>query len=153
MWIPPEDKDPVIMHASTRKKVGVFGAVCASDGRLVTQQDVIFNANSFQLFLTRLLRHRRANRKMIVVLDNARWHHAQQIQPWLKEHRDIIRLDFLPPYSPNLNSIERVWKLVRRLCTHNRYFATLDELIKIVFDQFKLWLKPNETLRRLCAIT
>lgn len=153
MWVPPEDKDPIIMHASTRKKVGVFGAVCASDGRLVTQQDVTFNANSFQLFLTRLLRHRRADRKMIVVLDNARWHHAQQIQPWLKEHRDVIRLDFLPPYSPNLNSIERVWKLVRRLCTHNRYFATLDELIKIVFDQFKLWLKPNETLRRLCAIT
>lgn len=152
MWIPPEDKDPVIMHASTRKKVGVFGAVCVNNGRLVTQQDTIFNASSFQSFLTRLLRHRKNGHKMIVILDNARWHHAKQIQPWLKKHCNAIQLDFLPPYSPNLNSIERVWKLVRRLCTHNKYFATLDELTKIIFDQFDLWLNPNETLRRLCAI-
>lgn len=154
MWVPPEDKDPVIMHASTRKKVGVFGAVCVGDGRLVTQQENSqFNANSFQSFLMRLLRYRKRDHKMVVIVDNARWHHARQIKPWLKKHRNIIRLDFLPPYSPNLNSIERVWKLVRRICTHNRYFATLEELIQIVFNQFKRWLKPNETLRRLCAIT
>lgn len=152
MWVPPEDKNPVIMHASTRKKIGVIGAVCANDGRLVTQRDATFNAVSFQAFLMRLVRHRKRGHKIILILDNARWHHARQIKPWLKEHREIIQLDFLPPYSPNLNSIERVWKLVRRLCTHNRYFATLEELIKVVFDQFKPWLKPNETLRRLCAV-
>ena len=152
MWVPPEDKDPVIMHASTRKKVGVFGAVCISNGRLVTQQDDQFDANSFQAFLTRLLRHRKHGHKMIVILDNARWHHARSLKPWLKKHRGIIQLDFLPPYSPNLNPIERVWKLLRRLCTHNRYFATLEELIKVVFDQFKRWHQANETLRRLCAI-
>lgn len=153
MWVPPEDKDPVIMQASTRKKVGVLGAVCANNGRLVTQRDTTFNAASFQAFLARLVRHRKRRRKMIVVVDNARWHHARQIRPWLKKHRGIIQLNFLPPYSPNLNAIERVWKLVRRLCTHNRYFATLEELIKVVFDQFKLWLEPNETLHRLCAIS
>src|SRR3989338_1591688 len=101
MWVPPEDKDPVIMHASTRKKVGVFGAVCVGDGRLVTQQDIQFDASSFQTFLTRLVRHRKRSHKMIIIVDNARWHHAKQIKPWLKRHRDIIQLDFLPPYSPN----------------------------------------------------
>jgi len=153
MWVPPEDKDPVIMHAPTHKKVGVFGAVCVSDGRLVTQQDSQFNATSFQAFLSRLIRHRKHGNKIIMVVDNARWHHARQIKPWLKKHRGIIRLDFLPPYSPNLNPIERVWKLTRRLCTHNRYFVTPEELIQAVFDQFQYWLKPNDTLRRLCAIT
>ncbi|MDG6026823.1 MAG: hypothetical protein E3K40_09000 [Candidatus Brocadia sp.] len=89
---------------------------------------------------------------MIVILDNARWHHAQQIKSWLKEHQNVIRLDFLPPYSPNLNPIERVWKLIRRLCTHNRYFPNIDDLINTVFSQFKRWQQPKETLRRLCAI-
>src|SRR5574342_295213 len=89
---------------------------------------------------------------MIVILDNARWHHAQQIKPWLKEHHNVIRLDFLPPYSPNLNPIERVWKLIRRLCTHNRYFPNINNLINTVFNQFKRWQQPNETLRRLCAL-
>lgn len=152
MWVPPEDVNPVIFHASTRKKVGVFGAVCVTDGRLVTQQEDKFDSYSFHAFLKRLLRHRKHGRKMIIVLDNARWHHAQQIKPWLKEHQNVIRLDFLPPYSPNLNPIERVWKLIRRLCTHNRYFPNIDDLINTVFDQFKRWQQPNETLRRLCAI-
>jgi transposase len=56
---------------------------------------------------------------MVVVLDNARWHHARALRPWLSKHRRVLRLDFLPPYSPDLNPVERVWKLTRRLCTHN----------------------------------
>jgi hypothetical protein len=60
-------------------------------------------------------------------------------------------LDFLPPYSPELNPIERVWKLTRRLCLHNRYFAFLDSVAEAVEGQLANWLGPNETLRRLCA--
>ena len=89
---------------------------------------------------------------MVVVADNARWHHAKALEPWLRQHRIALRLDFLPPYSPELNHIERVWKLTRRLCTHNQYFEKLEELIDTVEDQMQLWTKPNETLRRLCAI-
>lgn len=153
MWIPPEDIDPVILHAPTRKKVGVFGAVRVDDGRLVVHREPVFDAASFHSFLKQLLRHRRRQRKMMVILDNARWHHAKQLRPWLQEHRHLIGLDFLPAYSPELNPIERVWKLTRRLCTHNRYFPILDQLIEVVFDQFIRWEKPNPTLKRLCAIT
>jgi transposase len=63
-----------------------------------------------------------------------------------------LRLDFLPAYSPELNSVERVWKLTRTLCTHNRYFDTLDALIDAVITQFAAWTKPTTVLRRLCAI-
>src|SRR3954464_9678192 len=64
-----------------------------------------------------------------------------------------FRLDFLPPYSPELNPIERVWKLTRRLCLHNRYFGFLDGVVSAVEDQFAEWTKSNDILRRLCAIT
>ena len=89
---------------------------------------------------------------MIVIVDNARWHHACKLEPWLREHHDKIRLDFLPPYSPELNTIERVWKLTRMLCTHNQYFDLLDDLVDSVQDQFELWKKPNHILKRLCAV-
>jgi len=111
-----------------------------------------FNAMTFQSFLIKLLRHQRRDRLMLVVLDNARWHHAKILKPWLEKHRKVIALDFLPPYSPELNSIERAWKLTRRLCCHSRYFPTLDELIETVCYKFASWYKPNDTLRRLCAI-
>lgn len=152
MWIPPEEVDPVVLHAPTRKCLGVFGAVRIGNGQLVTRQEKKFNALTFHSFLKQLLRHRRPGRMMVVILDNARWHHAKFLKPWLRKHRRVLRLDFLPPYSPELNPIERVWKLTRRLCTHNRYFPVLEELVEAVFDQFDLWRKSNDTLRRLCAI-
>jgi len=153
MWIPPEDTDPVVFHEPTRKNLAVFGAVCIADGRLVTTQEKKFDAITFHSFLKHLLCYRRDGRKMVVILDNARWHHAKLLKPWLRDKRHILRLDFLPPYSPELNSIERVWKLTRKLCTHNQYFPALEQLLKAVFDQFELWQKPNKTLIRLCAIT
>lgn len=130
----------------------MFGAVRVNDGRFVTTQEEKFNAMTFHSFLKKLLRHRRRGHKMYVVSDNARWHHARILSPWLKKHLKVFHLDFLPPYSPELNPIERVWKLTRKLCTHNRYFPTLEELIEVVFDKFESWYKPNDTIRRLCAI-
>lgn len=152
MWVPPEDVDPIILHAPTRKSFGIFGAVCATDGRLITWRAEKFCGKTSLSFFQQLLRHRRRNRKMVVILDNARWHHANYIKPWLEKHKKHFCLDFLPPYSPELNSIERVWKLTRRLRTHNRYFPVFEEFIDSVFDQFASWQRPNETLRRLCAI-
>jgi transposase len=152
MWVPPEDIDPVVFHAPTRKSVAFFGAVRAVDGAMVTHRVNKFNSQTFQTFLSQLSRRKRRGKKMFVVVDNARWHHAKALQPWLRQHREMLRLDFLPPYSPELNNIERVWKLTRRLCTHNQYFDVLDKLIEMVESQFLKWAKPNVTLYRLCAI-
>jgi transposase len=89
---------------------------------------------------------------MVIILDNSRYHHARSLTPWLRDHRRELRLDFLPPYSPQLNPIERVWKLTRKVCLHNHYFPTLQELVSAIGLQFVCWFKPNDTLRRLCAI-
>lgn len=152
MWVPPENIDPIVLHAPTRKHVGVFGAA-SLEGRFVFQQQQQFNAETFLCFLKQLIQHRRKNRKMFVVTDNARWHHAIHVRPWLKENKKIIQLDFLPPYSPDLNHIERVWKLARHLCTHNRYFSSAEVLAETVFRQFTFWSKKdNQTLAKLCAI-
>ena len=152
MWIPPEETDPVLFHAPTRKQTALFGAVCPADGRLLTMPADTFDARSFQAFLGRLLRRRRRGHRLVVIVDNARWHHARALQPWLHKHRHVLRLDFLPPYSPELNPMERVWKLTRRLCRHNVYFETLESLVEVVQSQFAIWFQSNLQLRRLCAI-
>ena len=48
MWIPPESRDPIVMHAPTRKSVACFGAVNLSTGRLVTRFCPVFNGQSFE---------------------------------------------------------------------------------------------------------
>jgi transposase len=92
--------------------------------------------------------HRARRPRMMVVLDDARYHHAVPLAPFLREHAAHLRLLFLPPYSPQLASIEHVWKLTRRLATHNRYFATLDEVLKAVNACFNRWRRPNPILYR-----
>ncbi len=54
------------------------------------------------------------------------------LAPFLREHASHLRLLFLSPYSPQLASIEPVWKLTRRLATYNRYFPTLEEVLQAV---------------------
>lgn len=153
MWVAPEERDPVIHHHPTRKSVGYYGAVRLRDGKFVYQREPeVFNAETCQRFLKHLRKKTaRTNRKVIVIADNARFHHAKLHKPWRDACVDKFALDFLPAYSPELNPIERVWKLTRRGCTHNRYFPTLDSVIAAVEPQFDRWQKGNETLRRLCA--
>lgn len=91
-----------------------------------------FDAVTFEGFLKKLLRHRSRGKRMVVVLDNARYHHAVLLAPLLRQYRNVLSLLFLPPYSPKLAPIERVCKLARRMATHNRFFTTLSELLAAV---------------------
>ena len=83
MWVAPEDKDPVVLHAPTRKSIACFGAVHLNGGQFVWSTSPKFNADTFEWFLRQLLRHRRRGKRMVVVVDNAGYHHARQLQPFL----------------------------------------------------------------------
>ena len=154
MWIPPEDKDPVRLHYPTRKNVGFFGAVRIRDGKFTYEREEnTFNAETFFSFMKHLRRiSSHARRKVVVIADNARYHHARLHKKWRAEAEKHFAVEFLPPYSPDLNPVERVWKLTRRLATHNRYFPELQDLINAVEYTFDGWTNGNDTLRKLCAI-
>lgn len=146
MWVPPEEKDPILLHAPTRKSIALFGAVQIRSGKLVAMTTSPFNSDSFAAFLQHLARYRDHRRRTILVTDNAGYHHSATCP-------QCLHLDYLPPYSPELNPIERVWKLLRRLRIHNQYFKTLDHLVEEVSEQLTIWATPNNSLKRLCCIT
>lgn len=154
MWVPPECKDPVLRHAPTRKSISFFGAVRLRDGKLLmSRPEGNFDAQTCWTFLRQLKRvSARSGRRVVAIADNARYHHASLHQAWREAVADSFCLHFLPPYSPELNPIERVWKLLRRLCVHNRYFPELDDLVSAVEPTLASWSRPNETLRRLCSL-
>jgi transposase len=155
MWVPSETKDPILLHHPTRKSVGYFGAIRLRDGRFFFRREMgKFNGVTCWQFLKDLrAASTRAARRVVVIADNAKYHHARLHRDWRQEGADRFALDFLPPYSPELNPTERIWKLTRRRCLHNRYFPQLDEVTLAVETEFANWTKPNNTLRRLCAIT
>jgi transposase len=79
-----------------------------------------------------------------VVLDNASAHTTAEVERFAKHHHDSLELVFLPTYSPHLNLIERLWRLMRSQVTRNRFHDSLDALAhsavtwlnKLPFAQF-----------------
>jgi transposase len=144
----------VVYHHPTRKSVGYFAAVRLRDGQfLFRRQTGCFNGESFWEFLQSFREaSAAAGRRVVAISDNAPYHRSKLHLAWRTQQAPQFALDFLPPYSPELNPIERVWKLTRRLCLH-RYFGFLDSVFSAVETQFAQWTNPNDTLRRLCAIT
>src|SRR5215469_6679270 len=135
MWVPPEVRDPILYHHPTRRSVGYFGAVRLRDGKFLYRRETgRFNGESFWEFL-KFLREASATkgRRVVLISDNAKYHRSRLHLPW-REQQAAFALDFLPPYSPELNPIERVWKLTRRLCLHNRSLEN-----KAPYSLLRLW--------------
>ena len=152
VWAPKGER-PTQLFAPGRKKVGYFGATSLETGQLEYQRAERFNALSFKEFLKQLLGiHFLIEKKIYLIVDNARWHHANILHDFLDKQKDRLVLWFLPPYSPELNPQERVWRQVRRKATHNKYFEDELSLITAVESQFSKWNKPNDELWNLCAI-
>src|SRR3954452_17719081 len=64
------------------------------------------------------------HKRVVLIIDNAPWHRGGPIDEALADHPHL-EFKRLPSYSPQLNVIERFWKLLRRRATHNRLFEDL----------------------------
>ena len=115
MLVHLEDHDPMVLQEPTRKGISVFGAVDPSSGILGTEITEKYNAITFREFLMSISP---VSGEVHMILDNAKYHHANLLKEFLDANPHII-LEFLPPYSPELNTIERVWKVIRSKGTHN----------------------------------
>ncbi len=89
--------------------------------------------------------------KIVMVLDNVAYHHANRIKEWLTK-RPQLELFFLPPYSPDLNAVERAWWYMRKKITHNRFVKSLEERKGIFWKMFSHFQKPNDELKIVCEI-
>jgi transposase len=154
-WIAPEDTDPVVFHNPVKKNVRYYGAVRLCDGKVVYQREMnTFNGDSCHTFLKYLRKiTARSSKKTVILADRAPYHRARVHKDWREACSDKFSLEFLPPYSPELNPIERVWKFTRRACTHNIYFPAIDDIVTAVEPQFDQWRNRSETLQSLCAVT
>ena len=148
MWA-PKGQQPRVVSASTRQKMGFFGALNLKTGCLLAKEASTFNAETFGDFLRYLLQHTQG--RVYLILDNASWHKARDLRDFFIENQNRLVRIFLPPYSPELNPIERVWRITRRQVTHNRYFESVQELKTALTSHFAKWEQPNSALRVLCA--
>jgi putative transposase len=84
-----------------------------------------------------------------MVLDNVRYHDAKRLKPILERYKSRLELVFLPPHSPDLNPMERIWWYMPKKRTHNLYVESIETRIE-AFEAFMEGFKmENPTGKRL----
>jgi transposase len=106
---------------------------------------------TFKRYLIKVI-HENENKKVFMILDNVRYHHAKLLKSFLDKNKGRIELIFLPPYSPDLNPMERIWWYMRKKITHNRFIHTLRERIAWFWQMFSRFMNENELCRNLCNL-
>ena len=110
---------------SGRSRLNVLGAYSPDDHSLISIEDTASCDAEMVCQLLRKLRQAHPKTALLLVLDNARYQRAYRVQAVAQELE--ITLLFLPPYSPNLNLIERFWRFLRKHVTRNTFYATFKE--------------------------
>jgi transposase len=100
----PKGKTPVMEHTAKRFKINMISSI-TNRGKLrfmIYEQNM--DASVFITFLERLIES--SQKKVFLILDNLRIHHAKLVKAWVEEHKEKIELFYLPAYSPDLNPDE-----------------------------------------------
>ena len=88
--------------------------------------------------------------KIFLYVDGASRHKGPRVKQFLKEHVSLM-LEYLPPYHPELNPQERIWRMIRYEVTTNRYYLSVDAVHQSIRLQQHRW-KPIK-IRSLCRVT
>jgi transposase len=88
--------------------------------------------------------------RVVLIIDNAPWHRGKPIDDALAANPHL-ELKRLPSYSPQLNVIERFWKVLRRRATHNRLFDTLADLKRSIRNSLRYFQTVRSRIRSLIA--
>jgi transposase len=117
-----------VKTSSGRKRFNVLGALNAVTLQMITVVNETYINDWSVAELFQKLRDAHPGKKVTVVLDNARYQTCYVVKSAAAMLN--IRCMYLPPYSPNLNLIERVWKFIRKKCLNCTYYED--------FGSFKL---------------
>jgi len=150
-WSARGKQPKVCCKQRRRERQTVFGTVNPLTGQIVISFENKGNATTFKKHLKKVVKSFKG-KKIILILDNVRYHHAKRLKPFLSQHANHLELMFLPPYCPDLNPIERVWWFMRKKITHNRYLEALEERKAKFWMMFSHFLHPNDQLKNICVL-
>ncbi len=150
---------PKVKSYPGRKSVAYSGFVLPKTGELFVTKPSWFNYETTISCIREFIADRPTAEKghLFLVMDNAPWHKkAKRLISEDEQYSDIkeaVTIISLPPYSPDYNPIEQVWRITRREKTHNRFWAKLEMLVSTLDAWFADFARPNEKLASLCSFS
>ncbi len=128
-------KERPLLTVSGRERVNLNAVLNAYDPtQVLLDETSCVNAQSTRRLYEQLLAAHPNQQRIYVVCDNARYYKNKELRQWLAD-KPIVQV-FLPPYSPNLNLIERLWKCLRQKIINTRFYRTKGEFRQAVLSFF-----------------
>jgi transposase len=118
---------PEVPSPGKNEKRVIYGGIDYLSGKISYGVAATKSGVNFLAFLMALV-VAYAGKKVMLVCDNGRFHTTKAVQAWLEANKDKVEVYWLPPYSPSLNLIERLWGHLKRTVLANVLFKEMDEL-------------------------
>lgn len=146
-WMLPGQQKTILTPGKNRKAY-VAGALALDGRRLITVTGHRKSSDLFLALLEKLARAHRDAPHIHLILDNYGIHTSVRVRRYLAAH-PVVVLHFLPPYTPEANLIERVWREVHANVTRNHCCTSLDELLR----KLTWYLATEDRRRRRSSVT
>lgn len=137
---------PLLTKNTTRLRANTFGFYSINGQSVVEHHDHSKKEDICQFLGS--IRKANPDGDIIIILDNFSSHHAHLTLAYARQNR--ITLVFLPPYSPDLNPIEYIWKSIKRIISRT-FIRDLDHMKQIIVDAFKKYSSSQSFARAWIA--
>jgi transposase len=125
----------LVPTTARQPRLNFMGGICLDNHHILYQQADTVDVDSIAGFLCHLRKHHPGKYKIHIIWDNAGYHSDLALQEFAKNL--AIELHYLPPYSPNLNPIERLWKMMKEKVSANKYYENFNDFTEATLNFFK----------------
>jgi transposase len=145
MWAPKGTR-PRAIRQRQFEYAYLYGAVCPSRDEGVALVLPVANSEAMSLHLEEISKKTEPGRVAVVIMDQAGWHTSSK----LKEFSNVIPI-MLPPYSPELNPVEQVWKQLREDSLANRCYENYEDIVQSCAKAWMAFTGGINNVRSLCS--
>ncbi len=146
LWAPTGSR-PVAPKDQRYASAYIFGAVCPLEGKAAALILPVCNSWAMGQHLAEIGGQIDEDTHVALIVDGAGWHSSTEL-----EIPDNITLISLPPYSPELNPVERIWHYLRSHWLSSRVFTDSDAVIDACVDAWNRFVAKPELIASLCHV-
>ncbi len=117
----PQGKTPIIKVSRERKSISIYGGLSLLSHKVISHfcawqesSETIAFLDKIKKYWERLCYKTNSVNPILLVWDNARWHKSKEVRQWLENNPGVVELMNFPPYTPELNPQEHVWKALKK---------------------------------------
>ena len=130
-----------------RDRININGAYNVEDRKVIVREDESINAESTLLLIQQIILSQLTG-NIYLIADNAKYYRAKRVREFLDNH-ERVKIIFLPPYSPNLNVIERLWLFFKKKKLWNRHYEKFADFKQECLSFFENIRQYDDELKTL----